>query len=184
MLRGLFRLKKHSQPLRSSRGFRVELVAAEPLLHDPVQIAFAADGSIWVLEMGGYMPNADGTEELQPVGRVLRLRDVDGDGRMDEREVFLDKLILPRAIAPARDGLLVVEPQTWSCAVIPMAMDDRIPGAYSFPVLAGLKVRSTQATAFVTARTTGTKHHSTRWRFAFVARRLKLGAAERTGNGV
>ena len=91
-------------------GYRIELVAAEPLVHDPVQIAFGADGTLWVLEMRGYMPNADGEGELETVGRVAQLRDTDGDGRMDESVVFLDNLILPRAIAPAGDGLLVVEP--------------------------------------------------------------------------
>lgn len=91
-------------------GYRIELVAAEPLIHDPVQIAFGADGSLWVLEMRGYMPNADGEGEHEAVGRVVRLRDTDGDGQMDTSVVFLENLILPRAIAPARDGLLVVEP--------------------------------------------------------------------------
>src|SRR5438309_406138 len=37
-------------------GFRIELVAAEPLVHDPIQIAFDPDGRLWVLEMRGYMP--------------------------------------------------------------------------------------------------------------------------------
>ena len=91
-------------------GYRVELVAAEPLVHDPVQIAFDADGSIWVVEMRGYMPNADGENEHEPTGRVVRLRDTDGDGRMDVSEVFMDHLILPRAIAPAMGGVLMVEP--------------------------------------------------------------------------
>ena len=91
-------------------GYRVELVAAEPLVHDPVQVAFAADGSMWVVEMRGYMPNADGEDEHAPVGRVVRLRDTDDDGRMDVSEVFMDNLILPRAIAPAHEGILLVEP--------------------------------------------------------------------------
>ncbi len=40
-------------------GFHIELVASEPLVHDPVSITFDPDGRIWVLEMSGYMPNAD-----------------------------------------------------------------------------------------------------------------------------
>ncbi len=91
-------------------GYRIELVASEPMIHDPVQIAFDADGSIWVVEMRGYMPDADGTNEHAPVGRVVHLRDTDGDGQMDESSVFMDKLVLPRAIAPSHDGLLIVEP--------------------------------------------------------------------------
>jgi len=91
-------------------GHRVELVASEPLIGDPVQAVFDAAGDLWVCEMRGYMPNADGEGEDAPVGRVVRLRDVDGDGAMDESVVFLDHLVMPRAIAPAFDGLLVVEP--------------------------------------------------------------------------
>jgi putative membrane-bound dehydrogenase-like protein len=91
-------------------GHRVELVASEPLIGDPVQAVFDASGDLWVCEMRGYMPNADGTGEEAPVGRIVRLRDVDGDGAMDESVVFLDHLVMPRAIAPAFDGLLVVEP--------------------------------------------------------------------------
>src|SRR5204862_7517370 len=45
-------------------GFRMDLVASEPLVHNPVQIAFDPDGRLWVLEMRGYMPNLDGTGEM------------------------------------------------------------------------------------------------------------------------
>ena len=91
-------------------GYRIELVAAEPMIGDPVQAVFDASGDLWVCEMRGYMPDADGEGEEAPVGRIVRLRDIDGDGSMDESTVFLDHLVLPRAMAPAFDGLLVVEP--------------------------------------------------------------------------
>ena len=91
-------------------GHRIELVASEPMIGDPVQAVFDASGDLWVCEMRGYMPNADGLGEQEPTGRIVRLRDLDADGAMDESTVFLDHLVLPRAIAPAFDGLLVVEP--------------------------------------------------------------------------
>lgn len=91
-------------------GFRIELVAAEPLIEDPVAIAFGEDGRIWVVEMRGFMPNADGTGEQQPVGRVVILDDDDGDGVMDRSTVFLDDLVLPRAIALSHGGAVIVEP--------------------------------------------------------------------------
>ena len=91
-------------------GHRIELVASEPMIGDPVQMVFDASGDLWVCEMRGYMPDADGVGEEEPVGRIVRLRDIDGDGAMDESTVFLDHLVLPRAIAPAFDGLLMVEP--------------------------------------------------------------------------
>ena len=91
-------------------GYRVELVAAEPLVEDPVAAFFGLDGRLWVAEMRGYMPDVDGTGEDAPVGTVAVLADTDGDGRMDERTVFLDGLVLPRALAPFEDGLLVIAP--------------------------------------------------------------------------
>jgi len=97
-------------------GFRLELVAAEPLVHEPVAMSFDADGRLWVAEMRGYMPNVDGKGEDQPVGDVVVLEDSDGDGRFDKRTVFLDKLVLPRAIACIGDGVLVAEPPAlWFC---------------------------------------------------------------------
>src|SRR6267142_6276576 len=41
-------------------GFRIELVAAEPLVESPIALAFDPDGRIWVIEMRGFMPNPDG----------------------------------------------------------------------------------------------------------------------------
>lgn len=97
-------------------GFRIELVASEPLVHDPVAMTFSPDGKIWVVEMSGYMPNADGIGEDKPVGKVAVLEDTNGDGRMDKRTVFLDGLVMPRALSLVRDGLLVAEPpHLWFC---------------------------------------------------------------------
>ncbi|HZQ48165.1 MAG TPA: dehydrogenase, partial [Verrucomicrobiae bacterium] len=87
-------------------GFRIELVASEPLVEDPVAIAFDPDGRIWVLEMRGFMPDADGKGEDQPVGRIVVLEDTDGDGKMDKRTVFADGLVMPRALCLVRDGVL------------------------------------------------------------------------------
>ncbi|HEY6168025.1 MAG TPA: c-type cytochrome [Verrucomicrobiae bacterium] len=98
------------------KGFRLELVAAEPLVQDPVQIAFDADGRIWVVEMTGYMPNVDGKGEDAPVGRIVILEDTDGDGDMDKRTIFLDGLVMPRALCLVRDGALIAEPpKLWFC---------------------------------------------------------------------
>ena len=91
-------------------GYRIELVAAEPLVEAPIAFRFAADGRLWVVEMPGYMRDADGAGESEPLGRIKVLRDDDGDGRMDSATVFLDGLVMPRAVAPWRDGALVIEP--------------------------------------------------------------------------
>lgn len=91
-------------------GFVVEIVASEPLVIAPVALTFDGQGRIWVAEMDGYMPDTLGTGEDAPVGRIVILTDEDQDGRMDRREVFLDSLVLPRALCLVGGGLLVAEP--------------------------------------------------------------------------
>lgn len=91
-------------------GFRAELVAADPLVGDPIAMQFGPDGRLWVLEMRGYMPNVEGKGEDAPICVVATLTDTDGDGRYDKRVVFADKLVMPRAISLVGDGLLIAEP--------------------------------------------------------------------------
>ena len=80
-------------------GFELELVAAEPMIHDPVALAFDGNGRIWVAEMQGYMPDIDGKLEESTYGRISVLEDTDGDGKADKHTVFLEKYLLPRAVA-------------------------------------------------------------------------------------
>ena len=101
---------------RTAPGFRVELVAAEPLVVDPVAMDWDDEGRLYVVEMRGFMPNIEGEGEDQPVGRVVVLEDTDADGRMDRSGVFLDGLVLPRAVAVLPQGVLVgVPPDLWLC---------------------------------------------------------------------
>lgn len=85
--------------MRLEAGFELELVAAEPMVHDPVALAFDGDGRIWVAEMLGYMPDIDGKLEDSTYGRISVLEDTDGDGKADKHTVFLEKYLLPRAVA-------------------------------------------------------------------------------------
>ena len=97
-------------------GYRIELVAEAPLVRHPTVLQFGPDGRLWVVEMTGYMENFDGTTEDQAKGRVVVLEDTDGDGRMDKRTVFLDNIILPRALILHRDGALIgAPPHLWFC---------------------------------------------------------------------
>ncbi len=83
-------------------GFRVELVAAEPLVIDPVAFCFDAAGRLIVVEMRGYSERADSM-----TGRVRRLTDRDGDGQMDHAETLVDGLSWPTAVQCWGDGIVV-----------------------------------------------------------------------------
>ncbi|MEH6582541.1 MAG: family 16 glycoside hydrolase [Halioglobus sp.] len=101
---------------RVAPGFEVELVAAEPLVEDPVAMAWDEYGRLYVVELRGYMPDAYGTGRNDPVGQVVRLEDKDGDGQMDTSEVFLGQLVNPRAVAVVNEGILIGEPPNlWLC---------------------------------------------------------------------
>ena len=102
--------------LRVAPGFRVELVAAEPLVEDPVAMTWDERGLLYIVEMRGFMPNVDGIGEQEPVGRVVVLEDKDADGVMDRSGIYLDGLVSPRAIAAVSGGILVGEPPNlWLC---------------------------------------------------------------------
>src|SRR5205085_11365115 len=91
-------------------GYRLELVAAEPLVQDPVAVDFDADGRMYVVEMRGFMPNIDGKGEDRPIGRIVVLTDTNDDGKMDKSTVFLDSLVLPRSVKVLEHGVLVAAP--------------------------------------------------------------------------
>ena len=96
------------------KGFVIKLVAAEPLVTAPVAMSFDEKGRIWVVEMEDYMPDTLGTGEDQPTGKIVILSDKNGDGIMDERKVFLDSLVMPRALCLIENGILVAEsPNLW-----------------------------------------------------------------------
>lgn len=101
---------------RIAPGFEIELVAAEPLVGEPVAIAWDEYGRLYAVEMRGYMRDAYGSDSDKPVGQVVRLTDTDGDGQMDQSEVFLGELVNPRAVAVVNEGILVAEPPNlWLC---------------------------------------------------------------------
>lgn len=116
-------------------GFRIELVAAEPLVRDPSAMAFDERGRLFVGEIHGY--NLDGyldilelnktgkldrevrrvrhaTPESQAAalketyGTVKLLRDTDGDGRMDAADVWADRLPPCYGVIAARGGVIAI----------------------------------------------------------------------------
>ncbi len=85
--------------------FEVELVAAEPLVRDPINLAWGADGRMWVVEMADYPSGMDG--KGKPGGRIRVLESTRGDGTFDKATLFADGLKSPTAVLPWRDGVFV-----------------------------------------------------------------------------
>ena len=92
-------------------GFRIELVAAEPLVQDPISFAFDERHRLWVLEWPAYnwplralLPGLE--THPTPPSRLVVLADTDGDGRMDRRTVFA-QMDFPRGIQLVDGGVLV-----------------------------------------------------------------------------
>ena len=91
-------------------GYHLELVASEPLIQEPVAFDWDLEGRLWAVEMPGFMADIRGSNEHDPIGRVVVLEDTDGDGRMDKRTVFADGLVLARSLKILDRGVLVAEP--------------------------------------------------------------------------
>ena len=63
-------------------GFRIELVASEPLIGTPVAIEWNSNGRLFVCEMRGYSEDQD-----DHVSCIALLEDTDRDGVFDRRNV-------------------------------------------------------------------------------------------------
>lgn len=85
--------------------FHIELVAAEPLIHDPVAMAFDADGRLYVVEMSGYSEQRD-----EQRGVVRLLEDADGNGTYEKSTVFADGLFWAVAVTCWDGGVFVGDP--------------------------------------------------------------------------
>src|SRR5258706_11757945 len=84
-------------------GFKIELVAAEPLLGDPVDMEIDEYGRLYVVEMFGYPLDKSGT------GKIKILTDTNGDGRMDKSSVFAEGMVLPNSIMRWKKGVIVTD---------------------------------------------------------------------------
>ncbi len=87
-------------------GFKLELAASEPLVRDPVDLAFDENGRMYVAEMIPYAEN-NSAKYGSPNGRVSLLEDTDGDGRYDTSKVFLDNVVWPAGLTCFDGGVFV-----------------------------------------------------------------------------
>ncbi len=86
-------------------GYEVQVVAAEPLIKDPVAFDWDPLGRLWVVEMADYPLGIDG--QGKPGGRIRVLSDADQDGRYDSATLFAEGLNFPNGILTWRDGVIV-----------------------------------------------------------------------------
>lgn len=90
---------------RLEKGLRIELVAAEPLVVDPVAFAFESPRRLYVVEGRGYPDPVEHARTTE--GQVALLEDADGDGRFDRRKDFATGLGYVNGIACWRGGVFV-----------------------------------------------------------------------------
>jgi putative membrane-bound dehydrogenase-like protein len=87
-------------------GFRIDPVASEPDVVDPVAMCFDARGRLYVCEMRGYPNGGVGTGN-ETRGKIKCLIDKDGDGVFETVTTFAEGLRFPMGITPYKNGLLV-----------------------------------------------------------------------------
>lgn len=99
--------------IQVASDLKVELVASEPLIQDPVAFEWDMQGRLWVVQMGGYPNGAAGPDGKPASGGEIRvLEDQDGDGKYDQATVFLDNLNFPTGIHRWRNGVIVTDAPT------------------------------------------------------------------------
>jgi putative membrane-bound dehydrogenase-like protein len=84
-------------------GFQIELVAAEPLIADPVDMEIDEYGRLYVVEMHGYPLDKSGS------GKIKLLTDTDADGKLDKSTIFATGLVLPNGVMRWKKGILVTD---------------------------------------------------------------------------
>lgn len=85
--------------------YEVQLVACEPLVVDPVEVAWDAQGRMFVADMRDYPLGPPSTGDPW-LSRIQMLTDEDGDGRMDKAVTFADHVDNVQGLLPYKDGLI------------------------------------------------------------------------------
>lgn len=125
---GPTRPEKAAEKLDVHPEFNISLVASEPLINKAMNIDWDEKGRLWVCETPEY-PN--GRRELNvekwkdsgswtkkydrdPIDRICWLEDTNGDGIMDKKHVFADKLELVTSFCFYKNGVIACSaPDIW-----------------------------------------------------------------------
>jgi putative heme-binding domain-containing protein len=96
--------EQERQGFKLPEGFKIELFASEPDIGKPMNIAFDAQGRLWVTQSHEYPFPA---EPGEGVDKVSVLEDTDGDGRADKFTHYVDTLNIPIGLLPLADQAFV-----------------------------------------------------------------------------
>ena len=96
------------QKMKVHEDFQMEIFATEPYVKDPISMVFDEENNAYVVEMADYPfsdmnPNKAGEGK----GRIVFLKDTDGDGVIDESTVFIEGISEITSVLPWKGGLLV-----------------------------------------------------------------------------
>ena len=94
---------------KTPEGFQVGVFASEPDVANPIAVAWDVRGRLWVAENYTYAERPK-KFDLELRDRVLVFADHDGDGRFDERRVFLDNAQRLTSIELGRGGVWMMCP--------------------------------------------------------------------------
>ncbi|MDF1858706.1 MAG: FG-GAP-like repeat-containing protein [Verrucomicrobiales bacterium] len=87
-------------------GFTIDLIAAEPVLTQPIAMTFDARGRIWVIE-GHTYPVRDEGNFNEGKDRILIFEDADSNGSFETRKVFAENINLASGIEIGFGGVYV-----------------------------------------------------------------------------
>ena len=83
--------KEALKAIEVPKGYKLQLVASEPMITEPVDCVWDANGDMYVIEMKTYMQDADATGQFEKTSRVMKLTDTDGDGNIDKSSLASHK---------------------------------------------------------------------------------------------
>lgn len=123
--------------MKLPQGFKASVFASEPDVQNPIGMTWDSKGRLWVAE--NYTYSERGVRfDLSLRDRVLIFRDTDGDGKADERRVFVDNVQMLTSVEVGRGGVwLMCPPQL---LFVPDSDDDGVADGPAQVVLDGFEV--------------------------------------------
>ena len=102
-------------------GFSAQLIASEPVINKPMNLAFDEKGRLWCTSSAEYPWAVPKANWKTPEGllesskdKIIIFSDSDGDGVVDNPSVFADNLNIPIGVLPYKNGCIAWSiPNIW-----------------------------------------------------------------------